>query len=630
MCAHAPFRPYLARQKHLYLLGFVGSLFRFLIPLSVPMIMKYMFDDLLQNEAIPYADKLQQLLWLTASVLAVFFLIRGPMEYVRQYFLHKANNNIIKELRADAFHKVHHLDAQYFTQNKSGEIGTRFFDDIEKIRGYLTAVCSNVWVEIVVLVCVAGMMFTLNTPLTLLAAALVGMQFLLAHFLSKRLKTTTKQMMSYRSVLSGFIFEKIQGAFIAKLFSTAAKDEEELNGHLGRYERLTDRQARINALSLAAVNVLSDATPFIVVLAGSLYVMNGRLTLGALLAFFAYVDRMRSPVSALVQAFPAVTEGSVALRRIFDFLHTPVLVKDREHSQVLGEFKQSIEFRRVSFAYEPGKPLIRDLSFTLQKGKTYAFVGESGGGKSTILQLLTRMYDASGGEVLIDGVNMKDVTLSSLREQMGIVTQDSFLYSASVKDNIRMGRWNASDAEIEAAAKQAYAHEFICAMPGGYDTEIGERGVKLSGGQKQRIALARVFLKNPAILLLDEATSALDNESEKLVQQSIMETGRSKTVIMIAHRLSTIIHADTIFVIKNGRVIESGDHQRLLALEGYYRTLFTKQNQKQGEIIKGTTADAGRRAGDEENRSQIHSAFSRAALASFNHEISGNGATFAD
>lgn len=569
--------PYVNKQKKLYILGFVGSLFRFLIPLSIPLVIKYLFDGLLQNASFSRTEKLEHLFLTAAVMLIVFFLIRGPMEHVRQYFMHKANNNIIKALRKDVFRKIHTLDAKYFVDNKSGEIGTRFFDDIEKIRGYMTALFSNVWMETIVLIFVVGVMLTLNFKLTLLAVLLVGMQFLLAHLLAKRLKKTTSEMMSYRSVLSGFVFEKIQGAFVSKLFAAEKRDQADLDRHLDAYERITDKQARNNALSLSCVNVLSDITPFLVVLAGCLYVVDGRLTLGSLMAFFAYVDRMRSPVAALVQAFPAIAEGSVALNRIFTFLSTPSSVREPAQAKELASFNDSIVFRNVTFSYNRKDPVINNLSFRLEKGKTYAFVGESGGGKSTILQLLTRLYDADGGEVAIDSVNIKRYSLSSLRQQMGIVTQDNFLFSCSVKENIRLAKPDAADEEIIAAAKKAFAHDFICALPDGYDTEVGERGVKLSGGQKQRIALARVFLKNPAIILLDEATSALDNESEKLVQESIGQIGRDKTIIMIAHRLSTVRKADQIFVIKNGTVVESGSHEKLMEANGYYRELYAKQ-----------------------------------------------------
>jgi len=578
MMVFRKFAPYARKQMKLYIVGFIGSLFRFLIPLSVPLVMKYLFDDLLQNETVSNVGKIRQISLIAAVMLAVFFLIRGPMEYVRQFFLHKANNNIIKALRTDTFHKIHTLDAKYFAEHRSGEVGTRFFDDIEKIRGYLTAVFSNIWIEMIVLIFVIGVMAALQVQLTLLAVGLVGFQFGLAHLLSKKLKLTTSRMMKYRSVLNGFIFEKIQGAFLSKLFSTEKKDSEELDRHLTQYEQLTDRQAKINAISLAAVNVLSDATPFIVVLAGSLSVIHGNLSPGALIAFFAYVDRMRSPVSALVQAFPAIAEGNVALKRIFEFFDTPVTVKEKERAVPLTGFQGSITFRNVSFSYTPDHEVIKNLSFTLHKGRTYAFVGESGGGKSTILQLLTRMYDPDRGEIRIDGIHLKDLSIAGIRNQMGIVTQDHFLYSSSVKENIRLAKPDAGDEEVIAAAKKAYAHDFICSLPNGYDTEIGERGVKLSGGQKQRIALARVFLKNPAIMLLDEATSALDNESEQLVQKSIHEAGREKTVIMIAHRLSTVRHADTIFVIKNGTIIEKGSHSKLMELGGYYKDLYDQQN----------------------------------------------------
>jgi subfamily B ATP-binding cassette protein MsbA len=442
----------------------------------------------------------------------------------------------------------------------------------------MTAVFSNVWIEMIVLIFVIGVMAALQVKLTLLAAGLVGFQFVLAHLLSKKLKMTTSEMMKYRSVLNGFIFEKIQGAFLSKLFSTEKKDNEELDRHLSQYEHLTDGQAKINALSLAAVNVLSDATPFIVVLAGSMFVINGNLSLGALIAFFAYVDRMRSPVSALVQAFPAIAEGSVALKRIFEFFDTPVTVKERERTVPFDAFQDSMMFRNVSFSYNPDHEVIKNMSFTLRKGRTYAFVGESGGGKSTILQLLTRMYDPDQGEIRIDGIDLKDLSIADIRNQMGIVTQDNFLYSSSVKENIRLAKPDAGEDEVIDAAKKAYAHDFICSLPNGYDTEIGERGVKLSGGQRQRIALARVFLKNPAIILLDEATSALDNESEQLVQKSIHEAGREKTIIMVAHRLSTVRNADTIFVIRNGTIIEKGSHNELMKLGGYYKELYDQQN----------------------------------------------------
>lgn len=577
------FMPYARKQAGLYALSFAGSLFRFLIPLAVPMAIKFVFDGLLQHHGMPYEDKLRQLLLLSAAVLAALFLIRGPMEYVRQYFLHKANNNMVRELRLDAFRKVHELDAKELADRRSGEIGARFFDDVEKIRGYLTAAFSNVWIEMVVLGVVIGIMLSLHAPLALVAMLLVAAQFALAHLLSKRFKRATKEMMGYRSVLTGFIFEKIQGALVSKLFAGEGRDTKELRGHLQRYDRITDRQARINALTLSSVNVLADATPFVVVLAGSALVLDGQLTAGALIAFFAYVDRMRGPVSALVQAFPAIAEGSVALQRLFDFLNTPSRVKEAAGAIDAGHFAAAVEFRDVRFAYAPEREVLRGVGFTLEKGKTYAFVGESGGGKSTVLQLLTRMYDAASGEVLLDGRDVRSLSLASLRRLIGAATQDSFLYSSSIRDNIRIGKPEATDAEVEAAARQAFAHDFICALPNGYDTAVGERGVKLSGGQRQRIALARVFLKDAPLLLLDEATSALDNESEQLVLRAIRGMGQDRTVVMVAHRLSTVVHADTIFVLRDGRIAEQGSHRELLDAGGYYRELYMEQRREEAE-----------------------------------------------
>jgi len=579
------FLPYVKPVRGLYLLGFVGSLFRFLVPLFVPLLLKYIFDQLLQNEQLSREEMLEQLFAIAVGMLAIFLFIRMPMEYVRQFCIHKANNNIMKHMRKDAFKKVHSLDAKYFVDNKSGEIATRFFDDIEKVKGFLTAFFGNIWIEMIVLVFVVAVMLTLNMKLTILSVLLVGMQFILAHILSKRLKKSTQSIMKYRSVMSGFIFEKIQGAFLSKLFASEKRDKEELDQHLTHFDQLTDRHAKINAVMLASVNVLSDMTPFIVAVVASLFVIDGSLSMGSLIAFFAYVDKMRSPVAALVNAYPAITEGSVALKRIFDFFSTPKVIQEKADPVEWKEFNDCIEFHNVTFSYDGKKNIVENVSFTLEKGKTYAFVGESGGGKSTILQLLLRMYDVTKGEVLIDGINIKDYSIENLREQMGIVTQDNFLFSTSIKDNIKMAKLDATDEEIIAAAKKAFAHDFISALPNGYDTEIGERGIKLSGGQKQRVALARIFLKNPSVIFLDEATSALDNESEKLVQESIHQFEQDKTIIMIAHRLSTIIHADTIFVIKNGEIIESGSHQHLLKVNGYYSELFMKQNSGQDSKV---------------------------------------------
>ncbi|RUL49892.1 ABC transporter ATP-binding protein [Lysinibacillus antri] len=573
------FTPYVRKEALFYIWGFVGSLFRFLIPLSVPLILKYIFDVLLQSSTYTNAEKVEKLFLIAICMVITFLFIRYPMEYVRQYCIHTANNNILKKLRQDIFDKIHSLDAKYFTENKSGEIGTRFFDDVEKVKGYLTATFGNIFIEMIVLLTVVGIMLVLNPKLAMISIVLITIQFLLAHFFSKKFKISTKNMMNERSILNGFIFEKIQGAFISKLFSAEKRDKQELNERLGQYEVLTDKQAKINALSLSSVNVLIDFTPLLVAFIASWFVIEGNLTVGSLIAFFAYVEKMRSPVAALVQAFPVITEGSVALQRIFDFLTIEQSIKEKEHPTVLNSFQNSIKFNHVSFSYDQSRQILNRVHFTIEKGKTYAFVGESGGGKSTILQLLMRMYDASCGDVLIDGENIRDYSISSLRDQMGIVTQDNFLYSSSIKENIKLGKPDATDEEVELAAKKAFADEFITKLPKGYDTEIGERGIKLSGGQKQRISLARVFLKDPSILILDEATSALDNESEKLVQQSVFQVGRDKTVIMIAHRLSTIVNADTIFVLKNGEIIESGSHQSLLNLNGYYKELHSKQNE---------------------------------------------------
>ncbi len=327
------------------------------------------------------------------------------------------------------------------------------------------------------------------------------------------------------------------------------------------------------------MNTITDVAPLLVIAYAGYQVINGPLSVGTMVAFIAYIERLYGPLRRLVSSSTMLTQSFASMDRMFELMDEPYEIKNKANAVELPRVKGEVRFNNVNFQYEEdGSQILNNINFTINPGETVAFVGMSGGGKSTIISLIPRFYDTTSGAVTIDEYDVRDVSLLSLRSQIGIVLQDNILFSDSVKENILMGKPDASDEEVIAAAKAANAHDFIMSLPNGYDTKVGERGVKLSGGQKQRVAIARVFLKNPPILILDEATSALDLESEALIQESLDLLAHERTTIIIAHRLSTITHADKIIVIDHGQLIESGTHEQLMQQEGTYFNLFQVQH----------------------------------------------------
>lgn len=552
---------------------------KFAIPLFIPYLIKIVIDDIIGAPTLTDAEKTKQLfLWLGGTVL-LFFIIRPPVEYYRQYFAQYVSNKILYDIRENLYAHLQRLGLRYYSNTRAGEVISRVINDVEQTKNFVVIGLMNVWLDLATIVIATCIMLTMDVPLTIVTLlAFPFYAYSVKHFFGKLRDLTRKRSQALADVQS-YLHERVTGISIIKSFALEDKEQERFDETNGNFLDKALDHTRWNAKAFAVVNTITDVAPLLVISYAGYQVINGSLSVGVMVAFIAYIDRLYNPLRRLVNASTSLTQSFASMDRVFELMEEPYDIKDKSGAKTLPRIEGEIQFDHVGFSYGEGEePVLRDVNFTVKPGETVALVGMSGGGKSTIVSLIPRFYDVTEGSIRIDGHDLRDVQLKSLRDQIGLVLQDSILFSDSVKSNILMGNPDATDEEMIAAAKAANAHEFIDSLPQGYDTTVGERGVKLSGGQKQRIAIARVFLKNPPLLILDEATSALDLESEALIQESLERLASDRTTVIVAHRLSTITHADKIFVIDHGELKEVGSHEELMAKQGIYYNLFQVQS----------------------------------------------------
>ena len=466
----------------------------------------------------------------------------------------------------------------YYSNTRAGEIISRVINDVEQTKNFVMIGLMNVWLDLATIIIAVIIMLTMDVPLTLVTLlAFPFYAYSVKHFFGKLRELTGKRSQALADVQS-YLHERVSGVSVIKSFALEEEEQRRFDKTNGNFLDKAIDHTKWNAKAFAVVNTITDVAPLLVLAYAGYQVINNDLSVGTMVAFIAYIDRVYNPLRRLVNASTSLTQSFASMDRVFDLMEQEYDITNKSGATELPPIEGEIEFDNVSFMYEEdGETILDGINFTVKPGETVAFVGMSGGGKSTIVGLIPRFHDVTGGAVRIDGHDLRDVNIKSLREQIGIVLQDTILFSDSVKSNILMGKSDATDEEVIAAAKAANAHDFIERLPLGYDTKVGERGVKLSGGQKQRIAIARVFLKNPPLLILDEATSALDLESEALIQESLERLANERTTLIVAHRLSTITHADKIFVIDSGQLKEMGTHEQLMKLQGIYYGLFQVQ-----------------------------------------------------
>lgn len=567
-------KPY---RKLVALTLLIGAL-KFAIPLLLPLFLKYVLDGILLPP-IPVEDKIQQLLTVIGIAFVVFVIVRYPIEYYRQYFAQLTTSRILFDLRNRLYAHLQRLSLRFYQNRKSGEIISRIMNDVEQTKSIVETGMMNIWLDMFTLTIALVIMANMDPLLTLTAVLVLPFYGYAVKKLYKRLRGYSRARSQAVAEMQGYLSEHVGGVPVVKSFTLEQYEQEQFGAKNSRFLERALALTRWNALTNAIINTLTEVAPLLVLAYGGYLVAVGDLTIGGFVAFYGYLDRLYMPLRRLVNASTELTQASASLERVMELLNEKEDVADMPGASPIGEARGDIEFRGVWFRYnENSEWVLKDINLAVEPGQTVALVGMSGGGKSSLISLLPRFFDIQQGEIRLDGRDIRSLTLYSLRSHIGIVLQDNILFSGSVRENILLGDPSAAEASMIDAAKRANAHDFIMQLPSGYDTEIGERGVKLSGGQKQRVAIARVFLKDPAILVLDEATSALDLESEHLIQESLRELAADRTTLIVAHRLSTITHADQIIVIENGEVAERGKHDELMAAGGAYARLFNVQH----------------------------------------------------
>lgn len=559
-------------------LTIVIGIIKFAIPLFIPILIKIVIDDIIGADSLTNDEKLTQLFYWLGGTALVFLIVRPPIEYYRQYLAQLVSNKILFDIRKKMYMHLQKLSLKYYSNTRAGEVISRVINDVEQTKNFVMIGLMNVWLDLATILIAIGIMLTMNVKLTLVTLLAFPFYAFSVKYFFGRLRDLTKERSQALAGVQSYLHERVQGMSIIKTFTLEKHEQRLFNETNGEFLDAAVKQTVWNAKAFAVVNTITDIAPLLVIAYAGYEAIHGRLSVGTMAAFIAYIERLYSPLRRLVNSSTTLTQSFASMDRVFELMDEEYDIIDKKGASTLGISSGEVTFSNVSFQYEKaGQMILEDVDFRVNAGETVAFVGMSGGGKSTIISLIPRFYDVTSGQVLIDGKDVRDITIESLRKQIGIVLQDNILFSDSVKSNILMGKPDATDEEVMEAAKAANAHDFIMELPGGYDTKVGERGVKLSGGQKQRVAIARVFLKNPPILVLDEATSALDLESESLIQDSLERLASNRTTIIVAHRLSTITHADNIFVIENGKVMEHGSHSQLMKQRNIYHNLFQIQ-----------------------------------------------------
>ena len=538
--------------------------------LPYPLIVKAMLDD-----ALPRHDWEKQKLLM--AIFAGVFLLRGGLAYLNRFVLQRLGMRVTCDMRKDVFAHLQTLSLKYYERHQTGKIAARVSHDTGAIFGLITGVVVNLITDTVTVIAVLGMLFWIEWRLALVVVAVLPF-FLLNYRLSvKRIRALSRRHRRNWDRVVGFLHERVSSARLVKSFSAEKREIERFNRGIEADYRNYNQVQLFNVRLWVVAEMISSVGTLGVLSYGGWLVIQQSLTVGELVAFSSYIGFLFSPIVRLNDLHSVIQNATTSLEKVYEVLDTPSFVVEGHGTIELPPVRGRVEFRQVQFSYDAQRRVLKDINVVVEPGQMIALVGPSGAGKTTLINLLCRFYDVDSGAILLDEHDIRNVSVKSLRQQIGFVMQESILFSGSLLDNIRYGRPEADMASIQEATKAANAHDFITSLPHGYNSAVGERGVTLSGGQRQRIAIARAILKNPRLLIFDEATSALDTESERQIQDAMQKLMRGRTTFVIAHRLSTILQADKIVVMQQGEIVETGRHDELLAHGGLYRRLHDLQ-----------------------------------------------------
>ncbi len=545
----------------------------------MPLILKYVIDDIVTVEELTQSERITRLFWIMGISFVVFLIVRPPVEYIRQYLAQWVGNKILFDIRGKLFDHLQKLSLKFYSQTKTGEIISRVIHDVEQTKNFVITGLMNIWLDVTTILIAIIIMFTMDVPLTFVSIILFPLFGISVKYFFGRLRRLTRERSQALAEVQGHLHERIQGVPVTRSFALEDYEDEQFDKRNRHFLDRALKHTDWNARTFAVTNTITDLAPLLVIAFAGYQVIMGNTSLGTMVAFVGYMERVYSPLRRLINSSTTLVQSIASIDRVFELMNERYDITDKKDAVDPGRLKGKVSFNHVSFQYdEEEEPVLKDIDLHVQKGETIAFVGMSGGGKSTLISLIPRFYDVTGGSIEIDGTDLRDMQARALRDNIGMVLQDNILFSESIETNIRMGKPEATKEEVIRAAKAANAHGFIDEMPEGYETMVGERGVKLSGGQKQRIAIARVFLKNPPLLIFDEATSALDLESEHLIQETLEKLASDRTTFIVAHRLATITHASRIVVVENGEIVEIGSHEELMKRRGHYYDLYQIQN----------------------------------------------------
>ncbi len=542
-----------------------------LLPGALGLVVKFAVESDLST-----SEQLSRLT-LILAFLVMAFLMRAPITFYRTWLAELAGNRTIFDIRRDLYRHIQRLSLSYHSNQRTGSTISRLINDINSAQGILDRGVITAIVDFFFLLGVAAFLFVVDWRLASASLVTLPLYGLTIALLNPRLREAASEAQRQVSEMSGEVTEKLAGLSVVIGFVREKTEQLQFFRHHRKYLNQIMGKTRVQATQFAVTEFLTAAGPLVVIGYGGYRVVQGVMNLHEFVWFFGFISHLYLPTRRLADCSAIVQERLASMDRVFELFDEKPEIEDAVDAKPLQMTEGRIEFRNVHFAYSQEQPILKDISFTAEPGQSIAIVGRSGAGKSTLVNLVPRFYDTSLGEILIDDQNIREVQMKTLRETIGMVMQDTILFSGTIRDNILYGRRGATELEMLQAAKMAHVDEFVDGLPESYDTIIGERGVKLSGGQKQRVSIARAFLRDPRILILDEATSNLDSRAENIIQEALVELMHGRTTLVIAHRLSTIVDSDLVIVLEEGRIVQQGTHDGLIRIDGPYRSLCEDQ-----------------------------------------------------